>query len=170
MGKANQGKAFEDLINYAVAMELQRSSGALIFKVPTPWKVQRRFNPYTGKREIAAAFPEMKSTVDYIGIFRGRALAFEAKSTENKGAFPLSNIEQHQKEFLHDWQQRGGTAFFLIHFSLYNQTFFVTFDQIAAFEINNKRRSITLEWFVTNAIELKEPIRLFKELAELNLI
>jgi recombination protein U len=170
MGKANQGKAFEDLINYAVAMELQRTGGALIFKVPTAWKVQRRFNPYTGKREIVSAFPEMKSTVDYIGIFRGKGLAFEAKSTENKGAFPLSNIEQHQKEFLHDWQQRGGMSFFLIHFSLSHKTFYITYDQIAAFEQANKRRSITLEWFIENAIELKEPIRLFKELAELNLI
>jgi recombination protein U len=170
MGKANLGKAFEDLINYAIAMELQRSAGALVFKVPTPWKVQRRFNPYTGKKEIISAFPESKSTVDYIGMFRGRGLAFEAKSTENKSSFPLSNIEQHQLDFLSEWQQRGGISFLLIHFTLYNRTFFIKFDQIAAFEQVNKRRSIPLEWFVEYAIELNEPIRLFKELADKNLI
>ena len=166
MGNANRGKAFEDLINYAIDMEQRRSNGALSFKIPTAWKVVRRYNPYTKKNEISSAFPEHKSTVDYIGIYRGRAFAFEAKSTENKRLFPLSNIELHQLEFLQEWQQRGGMSFLLIHFTSHNRTFFVHYDQIA----QQEQRSLPLSWFETNSIELFDPLRLFQELADKNLL
>jgi recombination protein U len=169
MGAANRGKAFEDLINYAIDMEQRKSGGALAFKVPTAWKVQRRYNPYTRKNEIASAFPEKKSIVDYMGIYRGRAFAFEAKSTENKRLFPLSNIELHQLEFLSEWQQRGGISFFLIHFTSHNRTFFVHYDQIAQYQ-QSGGRSLPLEWFDTNSIELIDPLRLFQELADKNLL
>jgi recombination protein U len=170
MGPANRGKAFEDAINYAIEMEKRNPSGALAFKVPNAWKVQRKYNPHTRKNEIAFAFPETKSTVDYIGIWNGRGIAFEAKSTENKYSFPFSNIEQHQLDFLGEWQQRGGISFFLIHFTLTHRTFFIFLNELMSFQQQHKRKSIPLSWFEEHTAEIKNPLRLFRELAEQNLL
>ncbi|OTX33627.1 Holliday junction resolvase [Bacillus thuringiensis serovar brasilensis] len=35
---------------------------------------------------------KLKSTVDYDGVYKGRAIEFEAKSTENVTRFDLKNI------------------------------------------------------------------------------
>ncbi|WAM07255.1 Holliday junction resolvase RecU [Mycoplasmopsis cynos] len=40
-----------------------------------------------------------KSTVDYIGMFRGSFVCFEAKSC-NTNKFDLKNIKKHQIEYL----------------------------------------------------------------------
>lgn len=60
-----------------------------------------------------------KSTVDYYGIWDGKFLAFEAKSTENKN-FSLSNIKKHQIEYLSLIEAFKGTAFWIIYFKLQN--------------------------------------------------
>ena len=60
----------------------------------------------------------LRSTVDYKGIIppRGQGIAFDAKETKSTTSFPLSNIHQHQIEYLKYWESVGGLAFFLIHF------------------------------------------------------
>ena len=68
--------------------------------------------------QIISAFPAHKSTVDYIGVrnFKGETvpLAFDAKQCMQKTSFPLSNIEQHQLDYLVEWKFHGGTSFFII--------------------------------------------------------
>ncbi|EEL50584.1 Recombination protein U (Penicillin-binding protein-related factor A) [Bacillus cereus Rock3-44] len=62
-------------------------------------------------------FYEAKSTVDYDGVYRGRAIAFEAKSTEKDTRFDLKNIAQHQLDYLEKSEKMGAVCFFLIKFS-----------------------------------------------------
>ncbi len=62
---------------------------ALINKRPTPVKVLKS----KGGR-VLNGFYEAKSTVDYDGVYKGRAIAFEAKSTEKDTRFDLKNIAQ----------------------------------------------------------------------------
>lgn len=77
-----------------------------------------------------------QSTVDYIGVYNyralkglrtGRGIAFDAKETQGKTSFPLSNIKSHQLLFLDYWKSIGGLAFFLIQFkTIYPNDAFVT--------------------------------------------
>lgn len=89
MGQSNRGMAFEMLINLSKEM-YQREGVALINKHATSVKVLKS----AGGR-VLNGFYEAKSTVDYDGVYKGRAIAFEAKSTENATRFDLKNIAQH---------------------------------------------------------------------------
>ncbi|MCC2347188.1 Holliday junction resolvase RecU [Bacillus anthracis] len=118
MGLGNRGMAFEKLINLSNEM-YQRGRVALINKRPTPVKVLKS----TGGR-VLNGFYEAKSTVDYDGVYKGRAVAFEAKSTQSLTRFDLSNIAQHQLDYLEKAEKMGAVCFFLIEFSK-DQTVFL---------------------------------------------
>ncbi|RAN86894.1 Holliday junction resolvase RecU [Bacillus sp. SRB_28] len=111
MGQGNRGMAFEKLINLVNEM-YQRGGVALINKRPTPVKVLKS----KGGR-VLNGFYEAKSTVDYDGVYKGRAVAFEVKSTQNLTRFDLSNIAQHQLDYLEKAEKMGAVCFFLIEFS-----------------------------------------------------
>ncbi|TBX83994.1 Holliday junction resolvase RecU [Bacillus cereus] len=118
MGQGNRGMAFEKLINLSNEM-YQREGVALINKRATPVKVLKS----VGGR-VLNGFYEAKSTVDYDGVYKGRAVAFEAKSTQSLTRFDLSNIAQHQLDYLEKAEKMGAICFFLIEFSK-DQTIFL---------------------------------------------
>ncbi|EJP99414.1 recombination protein U [Bacillus cereus VD142] len=93
---------------------------ALINKRPTPVKVLKS----KGGR-VLNGFYEAKSTVDYDGVYKGRAIAFEAKSTQSLTRFDLSNIAQHQLDYLEKAEKMGAICFFLIEFSKDKSVFVV---------------------------------------------
>lgn len=111
---ANRGKDFEAIIDYVNEL-YERKGLATIHKIPVEHKSITR-NGYT------KAWYASKSTVDYIGVCGGRALAFDAKSTRGK-SLPLANIPRHQVAFLANWQRDGGQAFFLIEFSEHDEVY-----------------------------------------------
>ncbi|TPE57349.1 Holliday junction resolvase RecU [[Mycoplasma] falconis] len=74
--------------------------------------------------QLKDATIKSKSTVDYYGVFNGRFLAFEAKSTEEKN-FTLYNIKKHQIEYLDQINFYGGLAFWIIYFSEQNTFYFI---------------------------------------------
>lgn len=119
MGLGNRGMAFEMLINLSNEM-YQREGVALINKRPTPVKVLKS----SGGR-VLNGFYESKSTVDYDGVYKGRAVAFEAKSTQSLTRFDLSNIAQHQLDYLEKAEKMGAVCFFLIEFSKDKTVFLV---------------------------------------------
>lgn len=123
VSQANRGRALEELIMAANAQYLSKGI-AVVQKVPTPWQVIRQ-----GPR-IVSAFPERKSTVDFVGITCGRAIAFDAKSTLTKTRFPLDNIEPHQFEFLRSWDRHGGIAFVLMEFAAREEFYVAAFGQL----------------------------------------
>lgn len=69
MGLGNRGMAFEKLINLTNEM-YQRGGVALINKRPTPVKVIK-----SKASQVIKGFYEAKSTVDYDGVYKGRAIA-----------------------------------------------------------------------------------------------
>lgn len=118
---------------------------ATIQKVATPWKVIRR-----GKK-IVSAFPEEKSTVDFIGVFNGRAIAFDAKSTRVNTRFDLSNLEDHQFEFLKRWKDNGGISFLLVEFASLREIYILPFRHLEAWWNEAKRggrKSIPYNFFM----------------------
>lgn len=142
--QANRGQAFEQLLNFT-NRQYERAGIALINKRPTPIKATKT----KGTRVLAGYFEE-KSTVDYDGVYRGRAIYFEAKSTRERTRFDLANISQHQIDHLEKAERNGGICFFLIEFAAYKSTYFVplSFIRLAIIHAQNGgRKSIPLEDF-----------------------
>lgn len=129
---ANRGKAFEKLIERANSQYASKGM-AIVQKVPTPWIVIRKGS------KIISAYPEEKSTVDFMGVANGKAIAFDAKSTREVTRFPLSNIEQHQMDFLKAIDQQGGRAFFLIEYATKRETYVISYTSMSEYWENAKR-------------------------------
>lgn len=99
---ANRGRAAKLVIELTLRSYAEQGI-AQVQKVPTPWVVTRRGGP------VAGAFPAKKSTVDYIGVWNGKAVAFDAKEV-GEPRFPLSRIPEHQLQFLERFAGLGGIA------------------------------------------------------------
>jgi recombination protein U len=121
MSYANRGMGFEALINLTNDIYNRRGL-AIITKRPTPMKV---LGPAKVKNQHVAVF-EKPSTVDYTGVYRGRAIEFEAKSTHSLTAWPLKDIHDHQVEHLRRVDQHGGIAFVLVEFVKQHAIFLIT--------------------------------------------
>lgn len=106
---ANRGRALEELIELA-NRQYQGRGVATIHKVPTAWIPIR-----DGSGRIATAKVDRKASVDFLGVYRGRAIAFDAKHTD-AARIRWDRVELHQAEFLDGWEQAGGLAFILVQF------------------------------------------------------
>jgi len=143
---ANRGMSFEHLIERTNAQYAQKGI-ATIQKVPVPWKVF-----YDRKTKVSRAIPEKKSTVDFIGCYNGRAIAFDAKSTRERTRFPLSNIEDHQFKFLKRWQDNGGISFILVEFAKKNEVYILSLSELEKWlrkANEGGRKSVPYEYFMT---------------------
>lgn len=149
----NRGLFLEEWIEQANAV-YENKGLAVIRKIPTPWKVQRKFQPYKRTYEIAYAYPEAKSTVDFGGTAKKFSIWFDAKVTEKK-SYPLKNIHKHQVEYLQKVHEQGGKAFFLIHFSDSQKTWVLWLEQLICFVNSAERKSIPLAWIESNCDEVK---------------
>lgn len=132
----NQGKrgmAFEAMINHTNHSYALKNL-AVINKRPTPVKVMKS----KGTR-VLQGFYESKSTVDYDGVYKGRAIYFEAKSTKSN-RFPLKNISQHQMDHMYKADRAGALCFFLIESKNTNQVFLVLFSTMQHFWEHAKLR------------------------------
>jgi recombination protein U len=146
---ANKGMALEKLIEKACE-QYEANGIANIKKVSTPWTVIRK-----GPR-IVNAFPSGPSTVDFMGDVKGRSICFEAKKTENKTSFPLSNFEDHQIEFMRNWK---GIKFVIIEFTAKNKVFYCTWEFIHNWWNEYKgdgRKSIPYSSFDAMCLEVKQ--------------
>ena len=123
-------------------------------KIPTSFKIQRRYNARTKKSEIMGCFPEKKSTVDFLGQYYNDPIAFEAKSTSHKTCFPLKNIAAHQLRWLKAVDQLGGKAFFLIECKEKGKIYRMTYKQLHAFQAAHERKSIPFDFFEKNCISV----------------
>jgi len=105
MGQGGRGKELEKRIN-KVNLTYRKGHLAVIYNLPLPI-------------QITALGPVPISTpTDYIGSVapNGKAVAFDAKETQNPKSFPLKNIHDHQLNFLTYFEQTGAKSGFLIWF------------------------------------------------------
>ena len=107
-----RGSTLEEFIN-RTNERYRENHLALIQKVPTPITPIKMDKE---SRHITLAYFEQKSTVDYIGVVQGIPVCFDAKECQ-VNTFPLQNIHPHQVEFMRDFEQQGGIAFFLIFYT-----------------------------------------------------
>lgn len=140
MGKAHQGRAFENLIE-AANRQYDILGLALIEKTEVQKKLIKDELRYT-----------KKGAPDFMGIGPGgQAVVFDAKSTE-ANALPLKTIVRriHQYEFLTKTEKLGGKAFYLVEFAKAHRVFILPLDQLnAAIKRHQEggRASIPIEEF-----------------------
>lgn len=132
---------------------------ALVYKKPTPIKVVQVEYP---KNRIREAYFNEPSTLDYNGVYRGKYLEFDAKETQSKTSFPLSNIHKHQIEHIKKVLYFGGIAYLIVRFSMLDKTYLLMGEDLLEFIENNDRKSIPLDYFEKKGylIEIKYAPRL----------
>ncbi|KKB26665.1 RecU Holliday junction resolvase [Mycoplasmopsis meleagridis] len=127
----NRGMLLETIINKTIDY-YERNKIAYIEKKMLPVK----FKKVNEKGELSEARIYNKSTVDYIGCFKGNFVAFEAKSTNEK-YLPKNNIKKHQVKYLEKINNNGGISFLIIFFSIFDEFYFVKYENIRDF-LNKK--------------------------------
>jgi recombination protein U len=150
---ANRGMGFEKDINDSNAYYLSQDL-ALVYKRPTPINVVRV--DYTHGAKITQAYFETQSTTDYNGVYKGRYLDFEAKSTRSKTSFPLNNIAPQQVTHLRSVLRNGGVAFFLINCYALGETYLLPATYICDFYDKKPRKSIPVAEIKEHGFLVKE--------------
>ncbi|MFZ9703718.1 MAG: Holliday junction resolvase RecU [Bacilli bacterium] len=139
----NRGMDFEKEINLSNAYYLETKQ-AVITKRPTPINVVKV--DYQRGAKITHAYFEKQSTTDYNGIYRGKYVDFEAKSTQSKTALAIANITIHQREHLARIIAQGGIAFILISFPTKQEVFALKAADFLQFIAKEKRQSLPYAW------------------------
>lgn len=136
-----RGMSLERDIN--VSNEYYRETKrALIHKKPTPIQVVNVDYPARCSAKITEAYYKTPSTTDYNGVYRGRAIDFEAKETKAK-SFNFQNIHKHQIEHLEAVLYHGGIGFVILRFTSLDETYLIdAADMITYYRLENKK-SIT---------------------------
>jgi recombination protein U len=120
----------------------KETNRALIYKKPTPVQIVRVDYPSRNKARISEAYYTTPSTTDYNGIYRGRAIDFEAKETHSKTSFPFRSIHPHQIEHLKRVLMHGGIGFVIIRFCAYEETYMIDAKYFIEKYEHQKRRSL----------------------------
>lgn len=129
-----RGSTLEQLVN--LTNEAYQAKGlAVIQKIPTPITPLKLDN---NTRTITSAYFEQKSTVDYIGAVQGIPVCFDAKETSLK-SLPIQNIHEHQIRFMQDFEKQGGVAFLLVHFTRFDEYYYLPFRVLMKYVTEQKK-------------------------------
>lgn len=141
----NRGMDFEKMFSdKCKALRERTDVNILVNKVPTEMKLIRG----AGGRIVNAFAVSKEQTdfVDFCGVYCGKAICFELKSTENKTSFPFSNIKESQIKFLDRWVECGGIGFYLIRFAYHNKVFMISAKDMHNVINNIGRKSVKYEY------------------------
>ena len=152
---ANRGMILEDDINLTNKYYLENDI-ALIYKKPTPIKITKV--DYR-QSKINEAYFEAPSTLDYNGLYKGKYIDFDAKETNSKTSFPLSNIHKHQYIHLKKVIEQGGIGFLIVRFNLLDLNYILLGEDLIDFVNSNERKSIPLSYFEEVGYPLKMAFR-----------
>lgn len=139
---ANRGMDLEELINQTNEYLLDNDI-ALIYKKPTPIGVVK-VNYENNKKIINKGYFASQSTLDYNGLYKGKYIEFDAKSTNSKTSFPLSNVHDHQIKHIRNVIKHKGIVFLIIRIN--NEIYLLSGTSFIEFIDNEERRSIPYEY------------------------
>lgn len=144
----NRGMDLEHLINLINDYYLENDI-AVIYKKPTPIQVVKY--DYNQNR-ITDAYYKSESTLDYNGLYKGRYIEFDAKST-NKNYLPISNIAGHQIKHIKNIIRHDGIVFLII--AINNEYYLLPGSEVIKYIENSTKKSITYEYIKNNGYLLK---------------
>lgn len=129
---------------------------ALIYKKPTPVQVVHVDYPSRNCAKITEAYYKTPSTTDYNGIYRGKAIDFEAKETASKTSFPFKSIHEHQIKHLERVLKHGGIGFIILRFNYYHETYLLDAKYMIDLIRNSKKKSISYQSVKENGSYIRE--------------
>ena len=148
----NRGMNLENNIN--LSNEYYKEKGkCLVTKRPTPINVVKV--DYTKGITITNAYFEKQSTTDYNGVYKGKYIDFEAKSTQKLTSFPLHNISPHQIDHLKNVIKHQGIAFFIIEFAKLGEIYLLDAAYVIKFYEEGSRKSIPYSEFLNHGFKIK---------------
>lgn len=139
---ANRGMDLEKMINETNQYYLDQNI-ALIYKKPTPIGVVH-VSYENNKQIIDKAYFAEPSTLDYNGLYKGKYIEFDAKNTESKTSFPLSNVHLHQINHIRKVIEHKGIVFLIIKIN--NLIYLLNGLDFINFLDNFKRKSIPISY------------------------
>lgn len=143
--RALRGSYLEEIINRS--NDIYKGSGlCLIQKIPTPITPVEYNNE---NHHITLAYFEKKSTVDYIGVVQGIPVCFDAKECAGD-RFRISNIHEHQYEFMKDFEAQEGIAFLIIYYSKLEKYYYMRFSELQ--KIYSEYKSNKIKSFSTDEL------------------
>jgi recombination protein U len=141
----NRGMSLENEINLTLTYFKDKNL-ALMQKRTTPINVVQV--DYAKGAVITKAYFEKQSSTDYNGVYKGKYVDFEAKSTLQKTSLPIANISSHQIDHLKQVIALKGIAFFIIEFQSFQRVYLVKAEDIIRFMDEEKRKSLPYSWIV----------------------
>lgn len=149
---SNRGMNLEHIINQTNEY-YKKNDIALIYKKPTPIGIVD-VSYKNNKKVIEKAYFKEQSTLDYNGLYRGKYIDFDAKETQNKTAFPLSNIHTHQTEHIRNVLKHKGIVFLIIRMN--NNIYLLTGEDYINYIDNETRKSISFKYIEEKGYLIKE--------------
>ena len=132
----NRGMFLESVINNSIKLIHYNNEG--YFQKQNLNIKFKKINKSGKQIKIKKGYVYNKTNVDYIGIYKGIFIAFEAKSTELDYLL-LSNIRKHQHKFLEKINGYKGISFYIVCYKKYNEFYIVTLKDIEKCEKKLKR-------------------------------
>ena len=160
MSYANRGKTLEKMIEMTNNIYKQRGM-ATVQKIPTPVKVLN-----VKKNGKLTGFYESKSTVDYVGVWNGQAICFDAKETKVETRFDLNNLKDHQYDYMKKWNESNGIAFLIVSFTAKGENYYLSFDDLSYWWETADRKSIPYDSFEHLIEEGKTPVDYIQKIKE----
>jgi len=150
---ARRGMSLEEELNKTNSYYLELDL-ANVHKKPTPIMIATVSYPSRNKAKITEAYFKTPSTTDYNGVYRQKAIDFEAKETQSKTAFALTYLHEHQIAHLRSVQRHGAMIFLIIRFSTLDETYFVPGQKLLDFIETSDRRSVPIAWFRQECLKI----------------
>ena len=124
------------------------SNIALIEKSPTPIQVLKNNEDFVSK-----AYFKRVSTLDFSGVYNGKHIEIEAKSTQNLNIFNFNNIQKHQYERIKKLIDLDALVYLVIEFKSINRFFLMEGKQAVKF-YEGKPKNISIDIINDYSIEL----------------
>ncbi|WP_036452964.1 Holliday junction resolvase RecU [Mycoplasma buteonis] len=151
MSNKNKGMFLEEVINRSLNYYAMNNI-AFIEKKTVPFLITKvnSVKETNGGKQIQG-YLFQKSTVDYIGMYRGKFICFEAKSCKIN-RFDYKNIKEHQIEYLNLIENNGGIAFLIFYFETENV--FLKTDPVWVYNDMIYNKSVSLEKLLKISIKI----------------
>lgn len=138
---ANRGSTLEALIERTI--QSYRANGIMcIQKIHGPWV------PVRQNGRVVNAWPK-KSTVDFMGAYKGVPVAFDAKENNIRTRFPWNNVKPEQVEFMEAMREHGSIVGLLVAWWSVDTMFFAPLptwiDHYYRAERDEGRKSVPLD-------------------------
>lgn len=141
----NRGMDLENDINITNEYYIENNI-AFIYKKPTPIQVTK-IDYKNNSIIIKEGYFKEPSTTDYNGLYKEKYIDFEAKETNSKTSFPLSNIHAHQIKHIRNIVNNNGVCFLIVRFSTLDKNFVLMGNDFLDYIDNHERKSIPLDYF-----------------------